>query len=240
MIVSHEHRYVFVEVPRTGSSSISAELREMYGGLRVLTKHATYPEFARQASADELRYFVFAGVRNPLDDMVSQYFKLRTHHRKVSGRRSRLRGRRLYAWLDHRMSSYLERTEADFSAWFLRYKVLPYDSIASHSRKRFDYVIRFEQLAGDFAHALERIGLEPLRPLPNHNRTSMRERDFASYYTPAAIQRARRVLGPHMQEWGYSFPGEWGVAPPSALHRAEYLAMGLLRRVYWRSAPFGL
>ncbi|HEY7735973.1 MAG TPA: sulfotransferase family 2 domain-containing protein [Candidatus Limnocylindrales bacterium] len=240
MIVSREHRYVFVEVPRTGSSSISQELRELYGGVRVLTKHATYPEFARQASADERRYFVFAGVRNPLDDMVSQYFKLKTHHRKVSGRKKRLHGRRLYAWLDERMSRYLERTNADFSTWFLRYKVLPYDSIASVSRKRFDYVIRFEELAADFAHALERIGLEARRSLPSHNPTSMRERDFASYYTPAAIQRARRVLGPHMEQWGYSFPGEWNLQPPSTLHRAEYLALGILRRAYWRTSAFGL
>lgn len=53
MIISHEHRYVFVEVPRTGSSAINRELRERYGGVRILTKPATYEEFARQASDDE-------------------------------------------------------------------------------------------------------------------------------------------------------------------------------------------
>lgn len=240
MIVSHEHRYVFVEVPRTGSSSISQELREMYGGIRVLAKHATYPEFARQATADERRYFVFAGVRNPLDDMVSQYFKLRTHHRKVTGREKRPHGRRLYAWLDGRMSRYLERTDADFSTWFLHYKVLPYDSIASVSRDRFDYVIRSEELAGDFARALGLIGLEARRPLPSHNPTSMRQRDYASYYTPAAVARARRVLGPHMRRWGYAFPDDWNLAPPSTLHEAEYIAVSALRRAYWRTSLFGL
>jgi hypothetical protein len=240
MIISHKHRYLFVEVPRTGSSAISRELRELYGGERILTKHSTYDEFARRASDDERSYFVFAGVRNPLDDMVSQYFKVKTEHRKVRGATSRAGRGGWRRWVGRRMSRYLAGTDADFSSWFLRYKLLPYDTVASVSRHRFDHVIQFERLADDFARALERIGLEVQRPLPLHNPTSARSRDFASYYSPAAIRRARRVFGPFMRRWGYEFPSEWGVDPPSTLHEAEYLVMRLARGVYRRLRPLGL
>ena len=63
MVIGREHRYVFVEIPLTGSWAIHNELVENYGGQAILHKHATYEEFARQASADELAYFAFATVR---------------------------------------------------------------------------------------------------------------------------------------------------------------------------------
>ena len=36
MIISHEHKYVFVEFPRTGTTAISKELCLNYFGKRIL------------------------------------------------------------------------------------------------------------------------------------------------------------------------------------------------------------
>src|SRR5262245_27774439 len=80
MVISHKHRYLFVEIPNTGSTAISAELRRHYDGEPVLHKHATYGEFLRLASRDQRTYFVFGTVRNPLDLAVTEYFKLKTNH----------------------------------------------------------------------------------------------------------------------------------------------------------------
>ena len=73
-----------------------------------------------------------------------------------------------------------------------------------------------------------------MRPLPVHNPTSLRRSDFASYYSAAAIRRSRRIMGPYMKEWGYRFPEEWEVEPPSTLHWVEYRAVALVRRAYRR------
>src|SRR2546426_260618 len=40
LIVSHKHRYVFVELPRTGSTAVRHELRELYDGTPILHKHS--------------------------------------------------------------------------------------------------------------------------------------------------------------------------------------------------------
>ena len=72
MMISHQHRYVYIEVPRTGSSAVRRELREMYDAEPILRKHATYRDFLRQASADEKTYFAFSGIRNPLDVAVTR------------------------------------------------------------------------------------------------------------------------------------------------------------------------
>ena len=82
MIISHTHRYLFVELPRTGSTAISRELVQNYEGAHILWKHATYQDFLKVAKPEEKEYFVFSGIRNPLDDAVSRYFKIMTDHRE--------------------------------------------------------------------------------------------------------------------------------------------------------------
>lgn len=236
MIISHRHRYLFVELPRTASTAISHELRELYGGVPILRKHASYKEFLRRATPEERSYFVFAGIRNPLDDAVSLYFKYCTDHKQkftalADGRRSR---RRLAEYVAAARFRFIRRTEADFPAYFRRFYRIPYNTWSDMGHRDFDFVIRFENLQADFARALELIGLEPKRPLPQVNRTGGKGRDFASYYTPEIIPRARRVFGPYMEQWGYSFPAEWGDAPLPWWVRGEYAFYNLFRGLYWR------
>ncbi len=80
MVISRRLRCIYVELPHTGSTSVSEELCAHYGGERILRKHAHYREFYRAASPDERRYFVFSGIRNPLDEVVSLYFRYKTNH----------------------------------------------------------------------------------------------------------------------------------------------------------------
>jgi hypothetical protein len=234
MIISHRHRYVFVELPRTGSSAVRRELRELYDGAPILHKHSTYDEFRRHATEDQRRYFVFSAIRNPLDDAVSRYFKLRTDHRQRFSDVTRQKNRRpLNTFLDERMYRYVAKTGADFSTFFLHFYRLPYDTWASLDHRGFDFVMRFERLAEDFDTVLRRIGIEPVRPLPARNVTGERESSFADYYTPAARRRALRVFGPYMRRWGYEFPPDWELPAPSAVHELSYRAFSRVARAYW-------
>lgn len=70
VIISDRHRYLFVELPRTGSTAVHRELKARYDGTPILTKHATYRDFLKVATENQKRYFVFSSVRNPLDDAV--------------------------------------------------------------------------------------------------------------------------------------------------------------------------
>jgi hypothetical protein len=236
MIISHEHRYLFVELPRTGSTAIRRELRDLYGGVPILHKHATYEEFLRKATPAERGYFVFSGIRNPLDDAVSQYFKLKTdHNRRMTDPSRTPRAKPLLNRIvDRRIFRYLERTDATFADYFMRYQWLPYDRWSSLSHDRFDFVIRFEHLAEDFDEVLRRIGIDPKRPLPRVNSTAKRGRDWRDYYPPRTWARARRVFGPFMERWGYEFPAEWAAGPVRTSHRLQYRAFSFLATIYWR------
>ncbi len=73
MIISHQHRYLFVELPRTGSTAISRELRQNYDGESILVKHATY-QISKDGDSGGERVLCLFRYRNPLDDAVSLYF----------------------------------------------------------------------------------------------------------------------------------------------------------------------
>ena len=81
MIISHKHKYVFVELPQTASSAIAKELKANYDGHEILFKHALYStDFLKQAKPEEKAYKVISGMRNPMDICVSNYFKFKTDH----------------------------------------------------------------------------------------------------------------------------------------------------------------
>jgi len=244
LIISDRHRYLFVELPRTGSTAVRRELRALYDGRPILTKHATYGDFLRVATEDQKRYFVFSSVRNPLDDAVSKYFKVKggrahgalprgTRGDRPSGKR-RGKDRLINRLLDRHMTRFVRRTGADFPTFFLHYYVLPYDTWASLAHHRFGLVMRFETLADDFEEALRRIGLEPQQPLPVANPTAGRERDYASYYVPAIRGRAWRVMGPYMERWAYQLPVSWGIAGPTRMDRLGYRVYSFFACLYWR------
>jgi hypothetical protein len=236
VIISHRYRYLFVELPRTGSTAIRHELRTFYDGEPILQKHSTYEQFLEQATDDEKKYFVFSGIRNPLDDVVSQYFKLRTdHNRRMTDPARAPKSKPLINRLvDRHVFGYLRRTNAEFADYFMRYHWLPYDRWSSLSHDRMDFIIRFENLADDFAEALRLMGIEPRRPLPQVNTTAARSRHFTDYYPPRTWKRARRVFGPFMERWGYELPREWGVGPPSSGERMQYRLFSALATMYWR------
>jgi hypothetical protein len=240
MIISHRHRYVFVEVPRTGSTAISAELRENYDGAGVLRKHASYRDFLRVASEDERSYFTFAAVRNPLDVAVTRYIRLKDDVQqlyrdpvKVAQRNS------LASRLERRIHAWVQRNDADFATFLQRWYLVPYDTWTTLDHDKMNAIIRFENLAADFDATLRRIGIEPLRPLPMRNATPGKEGAWESHYTPEAIKRAVWVFGPYMERWGYGFPDSWGEVRIPWWSRVLYRVAHVVRSVYWKYFRFG-
>jgi len=231
MIISHKNQYLFIEIPHTGSSAIKHELQENYDGTSILRKHSFYSDFLKIATAQEKNYFVFAGVRNPLDEVVSKYYKMKTNHKgrytdPAKHRRTLVRG-------GTKMSKEVLDHNIDFETFFMKYYLVPYTNFASLLVGHHDYMIRFENLQEDFSQVLQILGLEQKRPLPLRNPTQERSKNFWSYYTPRVLPRAKRVFGPFMKQWGYSFPQEWGDYEPTRWAQLEYEWVSYMRRFRW-------
>ncbi len=64
MVISHKHEYLWVELPRTSSTTISKKLCTHYAGGKILSKHATYEDL--QASFSEVLKLIGLEQKRPL------------------------------------------------------------------------------------------------------------------------------------------------------------------------------
>ncbi len=183
MVISERYKYLFVELQLTGTTAISTELCENYSGERILSKHSRFHEFSRICKEAHEKYFVFSGIRNPLDITVSQYFKAVSNHRgKYTNPKKWKRYGGTLSEKALKRYNYIIKTNADFSKYFMKFSVIPYDDWSRLYHKKMDFIVRFENIQEDFSEVLKLIGLKQIRPLPVINKTDIKESDFLAYY----------------------------------------------------------
>jgi hypothetical protein len=235
MVISHKYKYLFIENPHSASTAISRELCEKYDGKTILHKHAIYHEFKRNANAQELNYFTFACIRNPLDEAVSLYYKLKSNHKGKYTNPKRLAkyGGSVTKW-ELKKYKFIKDNNADFTEFCKRFYNLPYGSIIELSAKHCDFIMRFENLQDDFSEALRLIGVEQKRSLPQQNKTDEKEADFLSYVRPEIYNKTKRIFGPFMKKHGYDLPHEWGDISISLSNWMSFYCTNILRKLYWR------
>jgi len=235
MIISHTHKYVFVELPHTGSTAIGRELCDLYQGQPFLYKHATYEEFLRHATALEKHYFVFSCIRNPMDDAVTYYYKYKNDHNDSM---SILEKRPWFTkWVyTYRRNRYhfVQETNVSFQQFFLKYYRWPYDNWSSLSHHKFDYIIRFEKLGEDFSQVLRLLNVEQIRPLPQIHQTEGKNKTFVFHYAPETRERVVTVFGPFMKKWGYEFPDNWLIDTVPWRSYLFYRLLNIPRQIFWR------
>ena len=234
MVISDTYKYLFVEMYNTGSTSISNELCEFYEGRRILKKHSRYHEFLTIATEEQKKYFVFSGIRNPMDSIISVYSKFAGNHKgkftnpqdwKVNGGYVKENQRKLYADV--------KNSNLNFQQFFKKYYKVPYDKWSRLDHEKFDYIIRYENIQDDFSIVLQKLNIEQKRELPRLNKTLGKE-DYTQYYTPDIRKRAVFVFSPFMEKWGYSFPEDWKVKRTPVVSKILFELLGIKRSVTWR------
>jgi len=234
MIISHAHRFVFIEVPLTGTTAIARELCASYGAEEILGKHSHLSEFLRSAPAEQKRYRVVAGVRHPLDRLLSYFTKLRNNHKGAFTDPARFECNG--GWVtaaDRERFQFIQESGGDFQAYLERFHSGSRPSISQYNwgRKRYDRLIRFEHLNEDFLAFLRAFGIEPVRDLPAANVTAGRAKDFFAAYPEELRPHLRAVYGPLAAEWGYDFPEDWGTGPLPLGSRVQYALWNCAGRI---------
>jgi len=234
MVISDKYKYLFIEMYNTGSTSISNELCEFYDGRRILRKHSRYHEFLKTATEEQKKYFVFSGIRNPMDTVITVYSKFANNHkgkytdpqqwRKNGGY---VKDKRLQLFSD------IKNAQLTFQEYFLKYYKVPYDRWSRLDHEKFNYIIRYENIQNDFRAVLQKLNIEPLRDLPTLNKTEGKQ-DYTNYYTPEIQKRAVFVFGPFMDKWGYSFPDDWNVKRTPLSSTILFSLLGIRRNLIWR------
>lgn len=208
MIINHEHRFVYFSIPRTASTATAQHLIDSYGSEQVGKKHSTYREFEADSTPDELTYFKLAAIRNPLDSVVSEYFKKKSNHKNKFSRKQLKNGRQI-SDLALRKHEFITSGNSSFANYFKEFYKEEYRRPQlEHTLKHADMIMRFETLNDDFNRFTTHVGV-PYAPIGIQNQTAERNQSFLMYYTDDIIPQAKRIFGRYMKEYGYSLPTEW-------------------------------
>ena len=235
MIISHKHKYIFVQLPHTASTSIGRELVENYDGERILYKHSRYDDFLKIASKQEKQYFSFSCIRNPLDIIVTKYLK----YKNVAGGGENYDNPKTWkrngGWVSDyelRIFRFIQK-KANFPDFFTQFYPLTYDNWSSVGHHMLDFVIRYETLDSDFSQVLQFLKLDQKRQLPVVFSTPGKTVNLDQYYIPKLRPRAIAIVGPFMRKWNYAFPSSWTVSTIPWYRELEYKLLSPPRRFYW-------
>ncbi len=208
MIVSHQHRFVFAAVPKTGTHSVRQALREHMGdedieqvGLFV-NKRFPYEQLAAirhgHLSLAQVRpflgedafdaYFKFAFVRNPYDRFVS------------------------YCAFMSRDSGHFATQPQEVMRYFL-FHAPPEQHILFQPQSSLlvdddgqalltDMVGRVEDMQASYDAICARIGI-PSRPLDQVN--GSKRGDYRQYYTPELAEAVAARYRKDLDLFGYAF-----------------------------------
>ena len=225
MILSHEHKFIFISNGKTGTSSIETALRSYQEGAAfkigvegLYTPKHVPPVVLRSQLGPKIwdEYFIFTFVRNPWDWFVSQYFwnhkpgpiskkklirepvtTIQEYYQK-NEERARLEDLDRFSSKDIRETYNLLR----------RYRgIYQADSLfqyhyahSTEGDQLVDFVGRFEQIQKDFERITDRIGVEA--SLPHRNATS--HRSYESYYSEETVNLVRDLYAVDIRAFDYT------------------------------------
>ncbi|MEZ5037184.1 MAG: sulfotransferase family 2 domain-containing protein [Chitinophagales bacterium] len=244
MIISHKNKYLFLCLPRTGTTAIRKELCANYDGEEILYKHAPYSQFLKIASNEEKEYKIIATIRNPLDRTLSLYFKYKSNHDSINDKQIKNIGNKNFIQrfligiankiLGKRAQS-VASGSMNFPEFIKNYFNTPYCDWHSLYLKEYDYIIHFENMNEDFTKTLTSIGLDVVRDIPYTNKTKKDEDvSIEKYYTSEIIPLVQKNYYYAMKLYGYSFPKTWPEYQPTIFDKIKYILYCSIKQMYWK------
>ena len=193
MLLSHEHKFLYIAIHKTASTSVRRRLQK-YSDVKVVTDsnspyffHATASSLVDEFAINKWSwssYFKFAFVRNPWERLVSAYFY---RQKMVKKWKQTPPKNDFYRDVNESFSHELGTTK-NFKDWLQKYLINGKREIAMHQYKYIvdenqklliDFVGKLENINKDFNKIINKIGLD-VKPLDNQNRSC--HTDYTSYY----------------------------------------------------------
>ena len=213
-MISHKHKCIFVEVPKTGSTSIRAMLGKAYiphlnlveiktlmenswtqfGGRTNRIRAALYQLLPRKRKIDIGRrqfesYFKFGFVRNPWDRVVSLYERTEPIQMK-----DKMSFDEFVEWIQFSSATCIHSSPHRYQLdWFLD----------GSGNMLADFIGRFECLERDWAVVADKLGITE-KTLP-HARENPRARPYTEYYTARTRDLIAQKFKIDIEHFGYDF-----------------------------------
>jgi len=212
VIISHELKFIFVHIYKTGGTSITNALQEYnkyeYNchnfGASQIKRHIElrqYKEIGLDVNPNAWdEYFTFAFMRNPWCWLVSAYHYFQQYRRPITGIVKALTFHDFVHWfccdtqyrnLDKPQQSYLNNMRRPLTSL-----------ITENGKVIVDFVGRYERLQSDFDDICDTIGI-PRRTLGRH--AASKHVHYTTYYNEETIPMVGSHFKPDIDLLGYTY-----------------------------------
>jgi len=184
-MISHSHKFLFIQIPKTATSSIHSFLAphmapHMVYDYNQISRHAKYSAAARYYPESK-NYFKFSFVRNPWDRLLSFYLFKKTD-------RARIKIRDDLSLKDFILAG---KGETGFN------QKSYVDGFDEHC-----LIGRFENLQGDFDKICDMLGI-PKNKLPLKNATD--HNHYTEYYDDETREIVAEKYARDIEYFGYKY-----------------------------------
>lgn len=212
-MISHNYKCIFVEVPKTGSTSIRAILGKPWkphlnlwqiknhmenywtqvGGRADRILEVLYLALPKQKRINVGRkqfetYFKFGFVRNPWDRVVSLY------ERNEAGQlRDKMSFEQFVDWIQYSSATCIHSSPHRYQVdWF----------VDPNGNMLADFIGKFERLEQDWALVARKLGITEKLP---HKKANPRPRHYTEYYNSRTRELIASKFRIDIEQFGYEF-----------------------------------
>ena len=207
MLISDNHRFLFVHVQKTGGSTIDNGLTAALGDVRRIAaadRHATLGRLL-ELEPGLASYWTAGFVRNPWARLLS-WWRMMERFREGAAKGNE---RHITHLKRNKFVSGVLAAHADFDSFVLRATDehprlrQPQVDYLTAGDRRADFIGRQETLEQDLHSVYEHLGLE-WKPLASVNIDPGRP-DYREAYSPAGRQRVAELFAADVDAFGYEF-----------------------------------
>ena len=186
-MINHQHKFLFIHVPRTGGTSIEAQFQ--YNEAKEKNKHWNLNDWKNQLNGEDFdSYFKFTFVRNPWDILISKYVCSWYAVKHRGGEIGYQSGKSLKYFLDH-----YQPAEHEHGDGLLDY----------FDPEQMDFVGRFENRVQDIEYISRNIGINI-----NANKKDRSHKDkkhYTEYYDDETREIVAKRYAKDIEYFGYKF-----------------------------------
>lgn len=186
MPVYHQHKSIFIHIPKSAGSTIHS----------ILSNSEEYSDHQKlDIDSVTKKYYKFAFVRNPWDRFLSTYIYFKGYGRDK-------RGDVTMGKIVNRYSTFKTFTlnfhKIDTSEWIYPH----WNEQLYWIDKRLDFVGRFENLQQDMNTICDKIGIAQ-QQLPHNNKSN--HKHYTEYYDDETKQIVAQKYAKDIEYFGYEF-----------------------------------
>lgn len=201
MLVSHEHRFIYIKTVKTAGTSVEAALEPFcaHGIVGARGDGARAAQWYHHMPARRIRaglpravwrgYLKVCNIRNPWDKAVSWFHFRNPAFREAPPAEAAAAFRAFVAGF----APGAERLGQDFAKYTIG------------GRAVVDVYLRHGALADDFAGFCGRVGIAPVPALPRLKAGHRSGADWADYYDAESRARVARTFAPEIAAFGWRF-----------------------------------